>query len=193
MHKLFRFLKPYWWQIILLLIVIAVQVFTTLQLPALMADIINNGIVPGDTDYIWSIGKDMILLTILSAVCSVVSGFLSARIGAYFARDVRMAIFQKTLNLNLTDLKDFSTASLANRTTNDVNQVQQTMMMMLSMLVRAPMFCIISLIMAIQTAPDMSFIIAIGIALVISATLAVLIPVIPKFKIFQKIWIKLLY
>lgn len=186
MHKLFRYLKPYWWQIILLLAATAIQVFTTLQLPALMADIINNGIMNGDTGYILMVGKDMVLMTVLSAICSVASGYFSARVGAGFAKDVRMAIFMKTLSLNLADLKDFSTASLTNRTTNDVNQVQQTMMMMLSMLIRAPMFCIISFIMAIKTAPEMSWIIAVGVALVIGTTIAILTPVIPKFKLFQK-------
>ena len=56
MFKLFRFLKPYWWQTIILLASIIAQVYTTLRLPAMMADIINNGIVPGDTNYIWMIG-----------------------------------------------------------------------------------------------------------------------------------------
>ena len=187
MHKLFRFLKPYWWQILLLLIGVAVQVFTTLQLPALMADIINNGIVTGDTGYIWRTGGVMILLALLSAGCALLSGYFSAKVGANFARDVRAEIFAKTLSLNLVDLKDFSTASLTNRSTNDVNQVQQTMMMMLSILVRAPLFCIISLIMAIQTAPDMSWIIAVGVTAVVGFTLMVILPVMPKFRVFQKL------
>ena len=58
MFKLFRFLKPYWWQVILLTIATVVQVYTTLMLPALMADIINKGIVPGDINYIWKDGKE---------------------------------------------------------------------------------------------------------------------------------------
>lgn len=187
MFRLMRFLKPYWWQVGILLLATVVQVYTTLRLPALMADIINNGIVPGNVDHIWQIGLRMILLALISAIASFVSSYFSARVGAGFSRDIRSAIFAKTINFNLADLKDFSTASLITRTTNDINQVQSVVMMMLSMLIRAPLFCIIALIMAIQTAPDMSWIIVVGImAIMISVTLIMAL-VIPKFKIFQNL------
>ncbi len=187
MFKLFRFLKPYWWQTVLLITATAVQVYTTLQLPALTADIINNGIVTGNIDYILQVGINMMLLALLSAVCSIVSGFFSARVGASFSKDVRAAIFTKIINLNLADLKNFNTASLTNRTTNDVNQVQQTMMMMLSMMIRAPLFCIISLVMALKVAPDMSWIIVLGVITILGTTISIMSFVVPKFKIFQKL------
>lgn len=185
MLKLLRFLKPYWWQVIILVFLVGAQVYTTLQLPSLMAEIINQGIVTGDTDHIWQIGLEMAALTVFSAVCSLASGYLSARIGAYFIRDVRAKIFEKIMILNTSDLEHFSTASLINRTTNDTNQVQQTVVMMLSLMLHAPLFCIISLIMAIQTAPDMSWIIALGIVAVLGSVILIMSLVIPKFKIFQ--------
>ncbi len=187
MFKLFRFLKPYWWQVLILIIATAVQVYTTLRLPALMAEIINNGIVPGNTDYIWITGMRMIILALISAVSSFVSSYFSARVGANFSRDIRTAVFVKILNFNMTDLKDFTTASLLTRTTNDVNQVQNTTMMILSMMLRAPLFCIISIVMAVQTAPDMSWIILVGTAAIIGSTIMVMSIVIPKFKIFQNL------
>ena len=185
MLKLFRFLKPYWWQIIILLIATAVQVYTTLRLPALMADIINNGIVPGNTDYIWMTGLHMILVALISAVASFVSSYFSARVGANFSRDIRTAVFTKIISFNMSELKDFTTASLLTRTTNDVNQVQSVTMMMLSMMLRAPMFCIIAIIMAIQTAPDMSWIILVGVAAILGTAIMIMSIVMPKFKIFQ--------
>ena len=185
MFKLFKYLKPYWWQIVILLFAIAVQVWTTLRLPALMADIINDGIVPGNTDYIWRIGGQMILLALISAVASFVSSIFSARIGASFSRDIRAAIFTKIISFNMSDLKDFTTASLLTRTTNDVNQVQSVTMMMLSMMLRSPLFCIISIIMAIQTAPDMSWIILVGVIGIPGSTITIMAIVVPKFKLFQ--------
>ena len=100
MFKLFKFLKPYWWQVIILVLATAVQVWTTLRLPALMADIINNGIVPGNTEHIWQNGLWMILLAIISAITSFVSSYYSARIGANYSRDIRAAIFAKIINFN---------------------------------------------------------------------------------------------
>lgn len=185
MFKLFKFLKPYWWQVIILVLTTAVQVWTTLRLPALMADIINNGIVPGNTEHIWQNGLWMILLAIISAITSFVSSYYSARIGANYSRDIRAAIFAKIINFNMADLKDFTTASLLTRTTNDVNQVQMVTMMMLSMMLRSPLFCIIAIVMAIQTAPDMSWIILVGIVAILGTTITIISIVMPKFKLFQ--------
>ncbi|MBQ9017971.1 ABC transporter ATP-binding protein [Candidatus Saccharibacteria bacterium] len=187
MFKLMRFLKPYWWQVIILIIATGGQVYATLQLPALMADIINNGIVAGDIPQIWQDGGRMLLLAVVSAAASFVASYFSAKIGAYFSRDLRAAVFQKVLNFNLIDLKTFSTASLITRTTNDVNQVQTVITIILSLLLRAPLFCIFGLIMAIQTAPEMSWIIVVGITAVVISVAVIMSLVGPKFKIFQKL------
>ena len=186
MFKLFRFLKPYWWQVIILILATTTQVWTTLRLPALMANIINDGIVPGNTDYIWQIGLRMIGIALISAAASLVSSIFAARVGTSYARDIRAAVFTKVINLNILDVKDFSTASLLTRTTNDVNQVQGVVIMMLSMLVRAPLFCVISIVMAIQTAPDMSWIILVGAAAILGSVILIMSLVMPKFKIFQE-------
>lgn len=187
MWRLFRYLRPYWWRALILVLSTVAQVYTTLQLPALMADIINNGIVPGNIDLIWRDGGLMLGLAVISAGCALLTSYLSAKIGAFLSRDIRADIFTKILNFNLVDTKDFSTASLITRTTNDVNQVQMIITMMLSMLLRAPLFCIIGLVMAIQTAPEMSWIIVIGILAVVVSVIIILSLVGPKFKIFQKL------
>lgn len=185
MFRLFRFLKPYWWQVLILIAATALQVWTTLRLPALMAHIINDGIVPGDTDYIWQVGLQMIGLAVLSAAASLISSYFAARVGTNYARDIRTAIFTKILNFNILDTNDFSTASLLTRTTNDIVQVQNATIMILSMMLRAPLFCIISIIMAIQTAPDMSWIILVGAAAILGSVVLIMSLVIPKFKVFQ--------
>ncbi|MBQ3352913.1 ABC transporter ATP-binding protein [Candidatus Saccharibacteria bacterium] len=187
MFRLFKFLKPYWWQVVVLLLATGLQVYTTLRLPALMANIINDGIVPGNSDYIWMTGLRMIGLTIISAAGSLISSYFAARVGTNYARDIREAIFTKIINFNLSDLKEFSTASLLTRTTNDVNQVQMVTIMMLSMMLRAPLFLIISVIMAIQTAPDMSWIIVVGATAILGSVVLIMSLVIPKFKVFQEL------
>ena len=187
MLKLMRFLKPYWWQVIILLFATGLQVYTVLRLPALMADIINDGIVPGDTDYIWMTGLRMIGLTVISAAGSLISSYFAARVGTSYARDIRRAIFTKILSFNLLDLKEYSTASLLTRTTNDVNQVQMVTIMLLSIMLRSPLFLIISIIMAVQTAPDMSWIIWIGAMAVVGTAIMIMSLVMPKFKLFQNL------
>ncbi|MBQ1373224.1 ABC transporter ATP-binding protein [Candidatus Saccharibacteria bacterium] len=187
MLKLFRFLKPYWWQVLILLFAVGGEVLGTLQLPALMADIINKGIVAEDTGYIWQTGLLMVGIALVSAACALVSSYFSARVGANLARDIRAELYTKVTYLNMSDVKDYSTASLINRTTNDVNQVQEVTMMMLSVMLLAPMFCIFSLIMAIRTAPDMTWIIAVGIVAILTSVIIIMALVMPKFKIYQKL------
>ena len=185
MLKLLRFLKPYWWQVLILILATVGQVYATLQLPSLMADIINNGIVPGNMDKVWQDGGLMLLLALLSAATSFVASFFSAKVGAYFSRDLRAAVFTKVLQFNMSDLKNYSTASLITRTTNDVSQIQMIITMILSLMLRAPLFCILGLVMAIQTAPEMSWIIVVGITAVVLSAATILGIVGPKVKIFQ--------
>ena len=186
MLRLFKYLRPYWWQVLILFFATGAQVFCTLQLPALMASIINNGIVQQDIGRIWRDGGLMLLLAVFSSLMAFLASYFSAKVGANFSRDLRAAIFQKVLNLNLTDLKHYSTASLITRTTNDVNQIQMIITMMLSLMLRAPLFCILGLVMAIQTAPEMSWIIAVGIVGVLISVSIIMSLVVPKFKLFQK-------
>lgn len=192
MLKLLRYLKPYWWQVLILVVAIAIQVISQLQLPALMANIINDiaSISEGAADNafgaIWRDGGIMLALAALAAVMSVVSDYFSAKVGACFSRDVRADFFAKVLSLNLADLKNYSTASLITRTTNDVSQVQMVVTIILSMMLRAPLFCIFGVIMAVRTAPDMTWIIALGVVAVLTSVSVILFAVMPKFRIFQK-------
>lgn len=163
------------------------QAFCTLMLPSIMADVINNGIVPNNTDYIWRQGLVMLMMTIIAGACSLGANYFSARIGAKYSRDVRAAIYVKVLSLNLEDTKDISTASLINRTTNDVTQVQQAIMMMLSLMLFSPMMFIFALVMAIRTAVEMSWIVVVGVTAIVIVATTILTLVVPKFKIFQKL------
>ena len=187
MFKLFRYLKPYWRQVLILLVATGLQVFATLQLPALMADIINSGIANQDIGRIWQDGGLMLALAALSAVASFVSSYYSAKVGAYFAMDLRAEIFTKILNFSLIDSKNFSTASLITRSTNDVSQVQMALTMMLSMLLRAPLFCIIGITMAIRTAPEMSWIIVVGVTAVAISVAIIMSIIAPRFKVMQRL------
>lgn len=187
MLKLFRYLKPYLWQVILLLATIAIQVWSTLQLPSLMADIINNGVVKGDLDFIWTTGVWMLGYTLVASICAFCASFLSARIGTAFARDVRNDFFKHVLSFSIADIDKFSTASLITRTTNDISQVQQAVVMCLSMALRAPMMCVLAIIQAVATAPNMTWIIALAVGVIVLLTILIMAVVMPKFSLIQKL------
>ena len=187
MFKLVKYLKPYFWHCLALLVASVGQVWCTLQLPTLMADIINNGISKNNLDYIWQTGLAMLGLAVISALAALISSFLSARIGINFSRDLRNDFFQKVIFLDLTKIHDFSTASLITRTTSDISQVQQVFVMILSMMVRAPLFAILALILAFQTAANMTWIIAVAVVAILIAVITIMSLVVPKFQIYQKL------
>lgn len=187
MLKLFKYLKPYWWQTLLLLATIALQVWAGLQLPAMMADIINHGIVAGDLNYIWWVGVGMIGFALLASLCAFVANFLSAWLGARFIRDVRHDFFVHVLSLSIAENDQFSTASLITRTMDDIFQTQQAVTMSLSMGVRAPLTCVLAIGQAIATAPDMTWIIALAVGIIFGLTVLIMSIVMPKFQLIQKL------
>lgn len=187
MLKLLRYLKPYWWQVIILLAMTGLQVWTLLQLPAIMASIVNDGIMMQDTAYIWQSGVKIVLFALIASVAAFIVNYFSARIGMGFSRDLRNDLFKQILSLSITDINDFSTASLITRTTNDISQVQQAVTMCLMMLIRAPLTAILAIGQAIATAPDMTWIIALAVGILFVLIVIIMVIVMPKFKVIQKL------
>ena len=186
MLKLFKYMKPYFWQCLVLVLAVGLQVFGTLMLPTMMADIVNNGINNNDTDYIFRTGIFMFLVTIVSALGTLVSSYFSTKVSAGISRDMKRDLFAKVLSFSITETEQFSTASLMTRTTNDVSQVQQTMVMCLSMLVRAPLMAVGAVVQAFVVAPDMTWIIALAIGILLIFSIVIIGSVMPKFAVFQK-------
>ena len=179
-------MKPYFWQCLVLVLAVGLQVFGTLMLPTMMADIVNNGINNNDTDYIFRTGIFMFLVTVVSALGTLVSSYFSTEVSAGISRDMKRDLFAKVLSFSITETEQFSTASLVTRTTNDVSQVQQTMVMCLSMLVRAPLMAVGAVVQAFVVAPDMTWIIALAIGILLIFSIVIIGSVMPKFAIFQK-------
>lgn len=184
--KLFRYLKPYRWMVATVLILILLQSLCELYLPTLMADIVNDGVVKGDTPYIWKIGGFMIAVTALGTLVSIAASYLSSRIASGFGRDVRSKTFRQVENFSLLEFDKIGTASLITRTTNDITQVQSVLIMILRMMVAAPMMCIGGLIMAISKDAHLSLVF-VGAIPVLALTIVVIAAKgIPYFKVMQK-------
>lgn len=187
MFKLLKFLRPYLWHCLFLVLATGLQVYSTLRLPALMSEVINDGITASDSSVLTGIALQMLGLTLVGALGSIVSSFLSAFIGANFSRDLRAAVFAKVLSFDISSIHKFSTASLITRTNGDVGEVQRTITMMLSMMLRAPLFCILGLVMAFRTAANMTWIIALSVTILIVIISIIITLVLPKFSVYQKL------
>ncbi|WP_372634849.1 ABC transporter ATP-binding protein [Cohnella sp.] len=186
MLKLFRYLKPYRWAVAAVMALVLLQSLSELYLPTLMADIVNDGVVKGDTPYIWKIGGFMLAVTAVGTLVSIAASYLSARIAAGFGRDVRSKTFRKVENFSLLEFDKIGTASLITRTTNDITQVQSVLIMMMRMMVMAPMMCIGGLIMAISKDARLSLVFVGAIPVLALTIYLIASKGIPYFKAMQK-------
>lgn len=163
-------LRPYWREVLLVVGLLFVQALTNLYLPELNADIINNGVVKGDTDYILRTGGTMLAVTVLLGIASIVAVCWAAKVAMSFGRDLRSAIFRKVVAFSQREVNHFGTASLITRNTNDVQQVQTVVLMAMTVMVSAPIMIVGGLIMALRQDVPLS-----GILLVIVPLMAVII------------------
>ncbi|MCL2807224.1 MAG: ABC transporter ATP-binding protein/permease [Coriobacteriia bacterium] len=137
--------------------------------------------------YIVRVGLIMLLITVIGGVATVLVGLLSSRAGAGLARDLRSAIFSKVMSFSHTEFDRFSTASLITRSTNDVTQIQTLVSMGIRMIFYAPIMGVGAIIMALQKSVSMSWIMGIAVLFMLGMVAILLIIVMPKFKIIQKL------
>ena len=187
MLKSIKYLKPYFWQCLLIVLGVALQVYTALELPALSSDIMNKGVAESNMSFILQTGLFMLGITALGSLGSIVSSYFSAKVSSRVAMDMRRDFFAKVMSLSFADVEKFSTASLITRTTGDIWTVQRTLIMSLTMMVRVPFMAIGAIIQAFRTAPNMTWIIAVSVAILFIQAAILISLAIPKFKVYQKI------
>ncbi|MGG4034015.1 ABC transporter ATP-binding protein [Paenibacillus cisolokensis] len=159
MIKLLRFMKPYRWLVAGVLAAVFFQSLAELYLPTLTADIVDRGVVYGDTPYIWRVGGLMLLVAASGGVCAVLASLWSAKAAGGFARDVRNRLFAHAETFSLGEFDKIGTASLITRTTNDITQVYNVLTIMMRVVVMAPMMCIGGIVMAVSRDATLSLVI----------------------------------
>ena len=186
MIKLLRFIKPYRGFIALVFVLVFAQSMANLYLPTLMADIVDTGIVKGDTGYILRVGGVMLLVTIVGTICAVIASYFSAKTAVGFGRIVRGKIFTHGENFSLHEFDKVGTASLITRTTNDTTQVQQVLVIILNMMISAPLMAIGGIVLAVSQDATLSWVLVGAIPILVIAILVIMTRAIPLFQIMQK-------
>ena len=141
--------------------------------------------------YLWGAGKRMFLMALIMLAAAIAVSFLASRIGAGVGRDLRDKVFRNVIGYSNAEMDKFQTSSLITRATNDVQQVQQITTMMLRMVLYAPVLGIWGIIKVYQTHAKMSWVILLGVAVIIGFVLTLMAIAMPKFKIMQKLVDKL--
>ena len=167
------------------------MVMANLWLPDKMSEIVNNGIIKQDMPAIWHNGLAMILVTAAGGLCSIIIGFLASRIATGVAQKLRMELFERVESFALADFNKFSTASLITRSTNDIQQIQMTSILLLRMALLAPIMAVGGLQKAIHNAPDLSWIIALAVSVLLVVIAVLFVIAVPRFKKLQTLVDKL--
>ncbi|MFJ8182401.1 ABC transporter ATP-binding protein [Streptomyces sp. NPDC096105] len=142
-------LRPYKRPLALLVALQLLQTCATLYLPTLNADIIDNGVVRGDTGYILGYGGLMTGISLAQVVCNVGAVYYGARTAAALGRDVRAAVFDRVQSFSAREVGHFGAPSLITRTTNDVQQIQMLTLMTFTLMVSAPIMCVGGVVLAL--------------------------------------------
>ncbi|MFM8319655.1 MAG: ABC transporter ATP-binding protein [Chloroflexota bacterium] len=187
MIMVLEYMSEYLGMILVALGLLVVQAVCDLALPGYMSDLVNTGVISGNVNYIVQVGIKMILVTLLSAICSVIVGYFAARTAANTARDMRADVFKRVQTFSNPELNKFSPASLITRTTNDITQIQMLIIMLVRMLFYAAILGVGGVIKAVSESRTLSWII-VGATLALLIVIAILLNlVMPKMRRMQSL------
>lgn len=201
MFKIIKYLREVKYSALAIILLLIVQAYCELSLPAFTADIIDIGIMQGGVEnggvsaggadwnvqlnYLLTTGAKMLGMTLAMLACAVVVGLLASRAGALIGKNLRERIFCKVVSFSHTEIDQFSTASLITRSTNDIQQIQMVSIMLLRVVAYAPIMGIGGIIKVAGTKTGMDWIIVIAVGAIMILVVALMKIALPKFKIVQ--------
>ncbi|MCZ2402685.1 ABC transporter ATP-binding protein [Paenarthrobacter sp. Z7-10] len=181
-----RKLAPYKLPVALIIALQLASTIGTLYLPTLNADIIDDGVVNGNTGVIFSLGAWMLGITAGQVLCAIGATYLSAKMAMTVGRQVRTDLFTKVESFSAQEVGVFGAPSLITRTTNDVQQVQMLTLMGFTMMVTAPIMCVGGIVLALQQDVPLSSLLLVILPLLVVAIALIVRRLVPLFRLGQK-------
>ncbi len=186
MLKLYKYLKPFTGMVIGVLVFVFLQTLGDLWLPTLMSDIINHGVMEGNTNKIIRIGEKMLLVAGAGAICAIIASYLSSKIAMGLGTILRSKVFRKVESFSLHEFDKLGTATLITRTTNDITQIQTVTIMIMRMMIAAPMTAVGGIILARRHDKPLTWILAVAIPILGIVVGLIGAKVMPLFKMVQE-------
>lgn len=178
-------LRPYKKWMAIVVVLQLVGTIASLYLPSLNADIIDNGVVTGDTGYILRIGIWMLAVSLIQIACTITAVYFGAKTAMAFGRDVRSRFFRKVGSFSSREVGRFGAPTLINRNTNDVQQVQMLVVLAFTMMIAAPIMLVGGVIMAMREDIGLSWLVAVAVPVLAAATGFIIYHMVPGFRIMQ--------
>lgn len=185
MLKVYKNLRPFVISIVFILLFLFLQVMSDLYLPTLMSDIVNNGVMQEDINYILHTGGFMLLIAAGGVICAVISSLLGARVSIGLGRILRNKVFNRVESFSLHEFDQLGSSTLITRTTNDIIQIQTVTVMIIGMMIRAPLTCVGGVIQAYRQDKTLTWVLIVAIPLIAAIIFLVTKFVVPIFKQVQ--------
>jgi len=186
MKIILEYVKPYKKLAFLAPIMMLLEVAAELSMPKIMTYLIDKGVGMGDMGLIVKIGILMLIISVIGIIGGVGCLICSAKVSQKAGADLRKAAFEKIQRFSFHNIDTFSTPSLITRLTNDITQIQLVIMMCLRMMVRSPLLCFGSIIMAFTINAKIAAMFIIVVLALTTAVFLILRTAMPKFKLVQK-------
>lgn len=181
-----KFLRPYRWACFFVLLIVVADVLAALLVPTITANMINHALNGDSIHAIFVQGAWMLAISIVSGGFTLLGGWLCARISANFGRDLRQAIYEKSLTFSSSDFERFGTASMMTRTMNDINVLQQSLISFIQMVLPVPFMCILGIVFAFQIHESMGWLVLSATILLLLCALIIVFKATPIFEKLQR-------
>jgi len=181
-----HYLRRGWPLIIGVLVFQIAQSLASLWLPTLQADIIDDGVLKGDVDFIWRTGGLMLVISLGQIICTIVAVYFGSRLAMGMGRDIRHDLFHRVVQFSQREVGKFGAPSLITRNTNDVQQVQMLVQMSATMMVSAPILAIGGVIFAIRQDVGLSWLMAVSVPVLLIIVSLIVVRMVPAFRAMQK-------
>ncbi|RKW70497.1 ABC transporter ATP-binding protein [Galactobacter caseinivorans] len=177
-----RHSKPYIGWILLVVLFQLASTITTLYLPSLNAQIIDEGVIKGDVDRIWELGGIMLIVAFIQVIVAVAAVYFGSKTAMAVGRDIRKAVFGRVSNFSAREVNKFGAATLITRGSNDVQQIQMLVLLGLNFMVNAPIMCIGGIIMALREDAGLSWLVWVSVPLLFLVVGLLVIKLMPLFR-----------
>ena len=187
MKLILQFLKPHWKLTVLTVLLAVIDVGGSLFIPTLAAHLLNQGTSGVAFEELLTTGLQMGAVSLFSSICAILGGYACATLAARIGKDMRVALYEKSLKLSIYDFRQFGTASITTRTVSDITTIQFALTSFIQMVLPVPLVCIIALALSFQPNSTLGTILLILTALVFILALGIMRSASPLFKKLQKL------
>lgn len=187
MKLILQFLKPHRKLFAATVLLLIIDVVGALFIPTLAAEMLNQGTSGSSFTELWHTGVQMAVVSVISGICAISGGYACALLAANIGKDIRNAIYEKSLKLSVWDFQQFGIASITTRTVSDINMIQTAFTSTVQMILPVPVICVVALILCFSLDVKMGFILLAVMVAVLIVAFFIMRSAAPLFKKLQKL------